>query len=257
MKIYLDRDPVCAGDDMFGHDRITLEIEHNMPILNFVELIREKFITSNLWMAKWVVREGDIYDRDSETLLVIDTENFTVDVVSDYLNINGWPPFMYFEYITPYREKNEMLSLEVKETFNLKHETITVEEVHNKKYYLQRFLDAQKNAYPVALREITDGRKVGHWIWHIFPQQKGLGHSWNSEYYGLDGEDEARAYIQHPILAERLREMCRALLAHKDSKTILEIMAKEIDVLKLKTSMTLFDKVAPNDVFKEVLEAFY
>lgn len=134
---------------------------------------------------------------------------------------------------------------------------MNMESNDKKEYNLQRFLDAHKYAYPVALREITNGRKENHWIWHIFPQQKGLGHSWNSEYYGLDGEDEARAYIQHPILAERLREMCRALLAHKESKTILEIMAKEIDVLKLKTSMTLFDKVAPNDVFKDVLEAFY
>lgn len=126
-----------------------------------------------------------------------------------------------------------------------------------KEYNLQRFLDAQEHDYPMALREMSNGRKMSHWIWYIFPQQKGLGHSWNSEYFGLDGEEEARAYIQHPVLAERLREICKALLIHKDSKSILEIMSSRIDVIKLKSSMKLFDKVSPNDVFAEVLETFF
>jgi len=126
-----------------------------------------------------------------------------------------------------------------------------------KEYNLQRFLDAQEHDYPMALREISNGRKLSHWIWYIFPQQKGLGHSCNSEYYGLDGEEEARAYIQHPILAERLHEICKALLIHKDCKSILEIMSSRIDVIKLKSSMKLFDKVSPNDVFAEVLQTYF
>ena len=123
-------------------------------------------------------------------------------------------------------------------------------------YDLLRFLDAQEFAYTQALSELKEGRKQSHWIWYIFPQQKGLGHSYNSKYYGLDGEGEARAYVEHEILGDRLRECCKALLLHKD-KDIKYIMGSGIDVLKLKTSMRLFNKVSPNDVFEEVLDAFF
>ena len=123
-------------------------------------------------------------------------------------------------------------------------------------YDLLRFLDAQEFAYTQALRELKEGRKQSHWIWYIFPQQKGLGHSYNSKYYGLDGEGEARAYVEHEILGDRLRECCKALLLHK-GKDIKSIMGSGIDVLKLKTSMRLFNKVSPNDVFEEVLDAFF
>ena len=85
-------------------------------------------------------------------------------------------------------------------------------------YNLHRFIDAQDFAYAQALRELTEGNKHSHWIWCIFPQQKGLGCSHNSRFYGLDGDDEARAYIAHPVLGERLCECCRALLLHKDKK---------------------------------------
>ena len=107
------------------------------------------------------------------------------------------------------------------------------------RYDLSRFLDAQEIAYTQALSELKEGRKQSHWIWYIFPQQKGLGHSYNSKYYGLDGEGEARAYVEHEILGDRLRECCKALLLHKD-KDIKYIMGSGIDVLKLKTSMRLF-----------------
>lgn len=123
-------------------------------------------------------------------------------------------------------------------------------------YDLLRFLDAQKFAYAQALRELKTDRKQSHWIWYIFPQQKGLGHSYNSKYYGLDGEGEARAYIEYEILGDRLRECCKVLLLHK-GKDIKYIMGSGIDVLKLKTSMRLFNKVSPNDVFEEVLDAFF
>lgn len=123
-------------------------------------------------------------------------------------------------------------------------------------YDLSRFLVAQERDYPYALEEMQNGRKQGHWIWYVFPQQKGLGHSYNSEYYGLDGIEEARAYVQHPVLGHRLREICRALLEHK-GKDIRYIMGSDIDVMKLKTSMSLFDHVAPNDVFETVLNTFF
>lgn len=123
-------------------------------------------------------------------------------------------------------------------------------------YNLDRFLKAQEYAYSIALNEMQNGRKRGHWIWYIFPQQKGLGHSYNSEYYGLDGLNEAKAYIQHPVLGKRLREISQAVLDNK-GKDINYIMGSSIDVLKLKTSMQLFDLVSPNDIFDKVLRAFF
>lgn len=124
-------------------------------------------------------------------------------------------------------------------------------------YNLQRFLDAQEDMYLVALKEIRKGGKQSHWIWYIFPQEKGLGYSYNSQFYGLDGEEEARAYLAHPVLGTRLREITRALLAHRGQRTIRQLMGSEVDVLKLRSSMQLFDKVSPDDVFAEVLKAYF
>ena len=86
----------------------------------------------------------------------------------------------------------------------------------NKAFNLQRFIDAQARDYEQALREIKNGLKQTHWIWYIFPQLKGLGHSYNSEYYGIDGLEEARAYYGHPVLRGRLVEITQALLEHSD-----------------------------------------
>lgn len=123
-------------------------------------------------------------------------------------------------------------------------------------YNLNRFLLAQELDYDTALMEMQDGAKESHWIWYIFPQLKGLGHSHNSQFYGLDGRDEAIAYLNHPVLGERLREISRVLLQHR-KKDIHDIMGSSIDVLKLKTCMKLFDSISPNDVFDEVLDAFF
>lgn len=124
-------------------------------------------------------------------------------------------------------------------------------------FNLQRFLDAQEDMYPVALKEIRKGGKQSHWIWYIFPQEKGLGYSYNSQFYGLDGEEEARAYLAHPVLGTRLWEITRALLAHRGHRTVRQLMGSEVDVLKLHSSMQLFDKVSPDDVFAEVLKAYF
>ncbi|MCQ2238499.1 MAG: DUF1810 domain-containing protein [Bacteroidaceae bacterium] len=123
-------------------------------------------------------------------------------------------------------------------------------------YNLNRFLLAQELDYDTALMEMQDGAKESHWIWYIFPQLKGLGHSYNSKFYGLDGRDEAIAYLNHPVLGARLREISRVLLQHR-KKDIHDIMGSSIDVLKLKTCMKLFDSISPNDVFDEVLDAFF
>lgn len=124
-------------------------------------------------------------------------------------------------------------------------------------YNLQRFVDAQEDCYNLVLTELNNGRKQSHWIWFIFPQQKGLGRSYYSEYYGLDGVDEAKKYLEHQLLGARLRECCKLLNAHAGNKTIEDIMGSKIDVLKLKTSMKLFDTVSPNDIFVEILESFW
>ena len=126
-------------------------------------------------------------------------------------------------------------------------------------YNLQRFLDAQDryDSYQSALAELRQGRKQSHWIWFIFPQQKGLGRSYNSEYYGLDGDGEAAAYLAHPVLGARLRECCEALLQHAHRRTVGEIMGSGIDVLKLRTSMCLFNSIAPHDVFAQVLQEMF
>ncbi len=101
------------------------------------------------------------------------------------------------------------------------------------------------------MRVIKDGEKRGHWIWYIFPQIKGLGHSHNSEFYGLSSKEEAKAYLEHPVLGKRLREISQALF-NCDNKTAEDIFGFP-DVLKVRSCMTLFDLVSPNDIFNDVL----
>lgn len=124
---------------------------------------------------------------------------------------------------------------------------------------LRRFVAAQGelcNGYDLALSEIRSGRKVSHWIWYIFPQLRGLGHSRLSFFYGLAGREEAEAYLQDDTLGPRLREISRALLSHAGKKTAKEILGY-IDAMKVRSCMTLFDCISPGDVFAEVLETFY
>lgn len=120
---------------------------------------------------------------------------------------------------------------------------------------LQRFIEAQNDSYDQALKEIRNGRKLTHWIWYIFPQIKGLGFSYNSEYYGITFLQEARDYLENELLRKRLFEITESLLMHK-GKDIESIMG-DIDALKLKSSMTLFDAVQPGSIFGEVLDEFY
>ena len=120
---------------------------------------------------------------------------------------------------------------------------------------ISRFREASDWNYEFALKEIQNGQKRSHWIWFIFPQMRGLGFSHNSNYYGIVDLDEAKAYLEDSILGARLREITQALLAHND-KTAVEIFGS-IDAMKVKSSMTLFDLVAPNDIFAQVLLQFY
>lgn len=122
-------------------------------------------------------------------------------------------------------------------------------------YNLERFLEAQETDYSMALREMKEGQKRGHWILYIFPQIKGLGHSYNSEFYGISGAKEAKAYLEHPLLGARLREISQAMLdcGNPSADDILGFP----DVLKVRSCMTLFDMVSPNDIFKQVLDKYY
>ena len=121
---------------------------------------------------------------------------------------------------------------------------------------LQRFIDAQKKDYPIALVEIKKGRKRSHWMWYIFPQIQGLGFSETSKLYGIKNQNEAEEYLTHPLLGSRLIEISNALLALKTDKAG-EVLGSPDD-LKLRSSMTLFASVKnANPVFQSVLDKFF
>ena len=120
---------------------------------------------------------------------------------------------------------------------------------------LDRFIKAQENTYLVALNEIKNGRKQSHWMWYIFPQIKGLGMSETSRYYGIDGEEEAKAYLDNEILGSRLREITSELLKLNIDNPV--NIFGTIDAMKLKSSMTLFDYVSDDKIFSQVLNKYY
>lgn len=124
------------------------------------------------------------------------------------------------------------------------------------KYDLNRFCEALDFAYELALGEMRAGRKRSHWIWYVFPQVKGLGRSYNARYYALDGVEEARQFLNDEELGGRLREITEVVLEHRGID-VEDLMNGEIDAVKLRSSMTLFDIVSPNDIFAQVLEAFF
>ena len=121
---------------------------------------------------------------------------------------------------------------------------------------LQRFVDAQRPVIAGALAELRQGRKRGHWIWFIFPQLKGLGHSANSEYFGIASAQEAAAYLKHPILGPRLME-CTQLVNAVDAPSAEDIFG-DIDALKFRSSMTLFAHAAPdNQIFLNAIQKYF
>ena len=121
---------------------------------------------------------------------------------------------------------------------------------------LERFYKAQEYDYETALSEIRNGRKESHWMWYIFPQIAGLGRSTTAEYYAIKSKEEAKAYIEDPVLGKRLIEISQALL--QVSSDDAEMVMGWPDNLKLRSCMTLFAEVAPEQpVFRNVLEKFY
>lgn len=121
---------------------------------------------------------------------------------------------------------------------------------------LERFVAAQRAIYDDVVEELRRGRKSSHWIWFIFPQIAGLGQSAMSQRYAIGSLAEARAYLEHPILGARLRESA-ALLLETPGSTAEEILGP-IDARKVRSSMTLFHRAAPQErAFAEVLERFF
>ena len=120
---------------------------------------------------------------------------------------------------------------------------------------MKKFLDAQEDDYLVALNEIKNGHKRSHWIWYIFPQIDGLGHSSTAKYYSIKDLEEAKEYLNNEILRSRLIEISNELLKLNDS--IDNIMGYP-DNLKLCSCMTLFYEADSSiDVFKKVIDKFY
>lgn len=123
-------------------------------------------------------------------------------------------------------------------------------------YNLDRFKEAQRVDYPIALEEIKNGCKKSHWMWYIFPQLKDLGYSTTAKYYGIDGKEEAIAYLTDEILRSRLIEISKALMSLETSNAT-EIFGYPDD-MKLKSCMTLFSAVAPQiNIFEKVVEKFF
>lgn len=121
---------------------------------------------------------------------------------------------------------------------------------------VERFVAAQEPVWPAPLLELGQGRKRGHWMWFVFPQLIGLGHSEMARHYAIRSEAEARTYLAHPLLASRLGEASRTLLRHR-GRAPSEILGA-VDALKLCSSMTLFSMQPRTDpVFSEVLAAFF
>ena len=121
---------------------------------------------------------------------------------------------------------------------------------------LNRFIDAQTTDYAQALAEIRESQKRSHWMWFIFPQLAGLGHSDMARFYAIRDLDEACDYLTHPVLGSRLIEIAHALLGI-DGRSARQVMGSPDD-LKLRSSMTLFSLVpAANPVFQAVLDKFF
>ena len=121
---------------------------------------------------------------------------------------------------------------------------------------LNRFIEAQSSSYEVAMLELSLGKKTGHWMWYIFPQIDGLGSTDMTKLYSIKSLKEASAYLEHPILGQRLIESCEILL-NFDAPSISNVMGFPDD-LKLRSSMTLFEYISkPDSIFKKVLTQYF
>jgi uncharacterized protein (DUF1810 family) len=123
-------------------------------------------------------------------------------------------------------------------------------------FNLERFLEAQKTIYERVTTELRAGQKSSHWMWFIFPQIRGLGHTETSIFFSISSVPEAKAYLNHPVLGPRLRECCE-LLMQIEGRSASQIFGSPDD-LKLRSSMTLFAQVTDRDsIFKRVVKRYF
>ena len=123
-------------------------------------------------------------------------------------------------------------------------------------YDLQRFVNAQDPVFEQVCSELREGCKKGHWMWFVFPQLKGLGHSWMATKFAISSRSEAEAYLQHSTLGPRLRE-CTRLVNLVEGRSIEQIFGYP-DNLKFRSSMTLFAGVASdNEIFVNALQKYF
>ena len=123
-------------------------------------------------------------------------------------------------------------------------------------YHLQRFIDAQNPVYEQACTELRSGRKESHWMWFIFPQLRGLGSSPTATTFGISSREEAEAYFAHPVLGNRLRD-CTLLVNEVEGRSAEQIFGYP-DVLKFRSSMTLFASITPdNQLFTRALQKYF
>ena len=126
------------------------------------------------------------------------------------------------------------------------------------RFDLQRFVDAQAPVYETVLAELRAGHKKSHWMWFIFPQLVGLGHSANAAFYGIESKAEAAAYMAHPVLGARLVECTCVVMDRARDWHDVEAIFGSPDDLKFQSSLTLFSRAKPtHPVFGEALEAIY
>jgi len=124
------------------------------------------------------------------------------------------------------------------------------------RFNLERFVSAQEGVYASVLRELHSGRKQSHWMWFIFPQLAGLGHSSTARFYALCNLAEARAYLDHPLLGPRLLECTRAVVTVEGCTA--EDIFGHVDALKLHSSLTLFGRASePDPLFVQALDKYY
>jgi uncharacterized protein (DUF1810 family) len=121
---------------------------------------------------------------------------------------------------------------------------------------LQRFVDAQEGVFETVLAELRAGRKRSHWMWFIFPQIAGLGRSPTAQFFAIRSQTEARAYLADPILGPRYRQSVETIHEWAGEKSATDILG-EIDAIKLRSSLTLFESVSGDPQFATALEAFF
>ena len=120
---------------------------------------------------------------------------------------------------------------------------------------IDRFFEPQRTAYAIALEEVRNGRKISHWMWYIFPQLRGLGQSNLAWYYGIEDLEEAKAFLEHPVLGQRLREITQAALELSETDPM-KIFGWP-DNMKFRSCMTLFAQISEDDLFAMALDKFF